>query len=296
MIHPYQGRDERMIRKIRASYKNDITALLDFFYNTKGHFDNTVNTHTKNLKIYLRWLENNKGFHILRYCSDFMVKAQPIPIIVLSEERLTFLMYNQNFEASLSPRLLFAKDLMVFGCITGLRVSDLLNLNKDSLEKYQDQLYLRVTSSKTEIESRICLPPVALTILKRNLQKKKAKLFRPVGASNLNRYFKEIAFLAGWTEETPKYRKKKGKSILLYRDEKQKLVHRFCDLISTHIMRRTAITTMINSGIKEEHVRRMSGHSPGSKSFYRYVQYCQDTMDQDVLDMHERIKKNAIFG
>lgn len=86
LIHPYQGRDERMIRKIRASYKNDITALLDFFYNTKGHFDNTVNTHTKNLKIYLRWLENNKGFHILRYCSDFMVKAQPIPIIVLSEE------------------------------------------------------------------------------------------------------------------------------------------------------------------------------------------------------------------
>lgn len=157
-----------MIQKIRKSYRNDIREFLDFLYSTKGHFDNTVSMHTKNLNSYLKWLEKRLGIDVIKYCEDYMVPSHPIPVVVLSEERLSFLMYNIEFQASLCPRLQFAKDLLVFGCITGLRVSDLLNLRKTSLEKFDGQLYVRVTASKTEIESRICLPPIAVDILERN--------------------------------------------------------------------------------------------------------------------------------
>ena len=36
-------------------------------------------------------------------------------------------------------------------------------------------------------------------------------------------------------------------------------------------MRRTAITTLLLIGVDEISVRRISGHAPGSKEFYKYV-------------------------
>jgi integrase len=47
---------------------------------------------------------------------------------------------------------------------------------------------------------------------------------------------------------------------------------RFCDLMSSHMMRRTAITTMLILGMPEHMVRNVSGHTDNSGSFYRYVQ------------------------
>lgn len=293
-VKGYQGNEKRMLNSIEKYYKKNISEFVELLY-SKGNFDNTVNGHIKNLKVFYKWIETETKTPVLRYISHIQVPAEQIPILVLSKERLTFLLYNQSFHDRLCLRLQYAKDIFSLGCIIGLRVSDLLNLTKQNIERQGDKVYLRVRSQKTDIESRICLPEIAVEILERNYSRHSRKIFRPIGASNLNKYTKEIALLAGWTEEIPKYRKKRGRSILQYRDEAKKRHFRFCDLISTHTMRRTAITTMLDAGIKEEYVRQMSGHTPASKSFYRYVKHCQNTMDNDVISMHERLKKNANF-
>jgi hypothetical protein len=53
-----------------------------------------------------------------------------------------------------------------------------------------------------------------------------------------------------------------------------------CALLTSHVMRKTTITTLLMAGVPEHAVRRISGHAPNSKEFFRYVQYSQRYMDE----------------
>jgi intergrase/recombinase len=63
-------------------------------------------------------------------------------------------------------------------------------------------------------------------------------------------------------------RERKGEIIETWKNDKiGKKTYRFCDVASTHTMRRTAITTMLSLGMPEQIVRRISGHAPEVKNF-----------------------------
>jgi intergrase/recombinase len=47
-------------------------------------------------------------------------------------------------------------------------------------------------------------------------------------------------------------------------------------------MRRTAITTMLRMGMNEINVRLISGHKANSTSFYRYVNYADGFIDEEM--------------
>jgi intergrase/recombinase len=55
-------------------------------------------------------------------------------------------------------------------------------------------------------------------------------------------------------------------------------------------MRRMAITTMLTLDVPEHIVRSISGHSPMSKEFFRYVAIAQIYKDREMDKMHERLK------
>ncbi|MBK6987923.1 MAG: tyrosine-type recombinase/integrase [Bacteroidia bacterium] len=95
----------------------------------------------------------------------------------------------------------------------------------------------------------------------------------------LNKNFRKIGELAGWTDLVQKKRRKRGilKELLKFKDGRS---YRFCDHISSHTMRRTASTTLLNLGMPEHLVRKISGHVAGSKEFFKYVQYSQNYIDQ----------------
>ncbi|MEO6812421.1 MAG: hypothetical protein ABI172_00715 [Ginsengibacter sp.] len=54
-------------------------------------------------------------------------------------------------------------------------------------------------------------------------------------------------------------------------------------------MRRTAITTLLLLGVEENMVRTISGHSPGSKEFYKYVALVQNYLNQQVIYAHDKL-------
>mgnify|MGYP001175227331 FL=1 len=54
-------------------------------------------------------------------------------------------------------------------------------------------------------------------------------------------------------------------------------------------MRRTAITTLLLMDVDEATVRRISGHTPGSREFYRYVALVQDYFDASVKAAHRKL-------
>lgn len=201
---------------------------------------------------------------------------------------LSFLITDKTFENSLSPKLKEVKDFFVFGCTVALRFSDLIALKKSNIRIANGQYYLVVKSVKTSTDSMIKLPPYAVTIIEK-YKKQKQRLLPAFNKVNLNKYIKELLEQAGLVHPVQITRNQRGKTTAIRPSSKQ-TTHRFCDVATTHTMRRTAITTMLSLGVSEPIVRKISGHAPGSKDFYRYVFWAQTYEDQEVDKMFGRLQ------
>nr|MBA3283997.1 tyrosine-type recombinase/integrase [Nitrosopumilus sp.] len=109
-----------------------------------------------------------------------------------------------------------------------------------------------------------------------------------VSLFNFNKSLKEIGELANFTNLVEVLREKQGKTVKLTK-KTDTGKNRFCDKMSSHMMRRTAITTLLILGMPEHLVRKVSGHSHGSSSFNRYVHYAQSYMDMEIDKVHEKL-------
>jgi len=83
------------------------------------------------------------------------------------------------------------------------------------------------------------------------------RLLPKLALATFNRNLKKITRLARWTYTILKSRKQRGisKNIHAYQNTSNEL--RFCDLVSSHIMRRTAITNLLMLGVPELVVKKI---------------------------------------
>lgn len=257
-----------------------------------GCFDNYVGAHFKVLRTFFNYLKKDKAIFTGDVHSNFYIRTENIPITVLSPDQLQFLIYNSEFENSLPAYLKRAKDIFVFGCTVGLRFSDLMNLTNKNIEKTSNSVYLKVRSMKTSTDTRVKLPDYALQIISK--YKGHQKLLPQISNNRLNLILKELCLKVGWTYEIGKKREKKGvaKEVTILKEAGNNHIFRFCDLVTTHTMRRTAITTLLTLGMPEIMVRNISGHSSNSKEFYKYVSYAQQFIDMEIDKVHLALKNN----
>lgn len=280
-IKDWETLDTRSKKADTAYWKRFYLGFTDYLFNTCGHFDNYVGAVMKLLRSFFKWLNDEMIVNTGPYYTQFYKTQEDIPVLVLSPERLHFLIYDKEFENSLCTRLQKLKDLFVFGCVTTLRFSDLINLKPTNIEVIGNNTYVYVKSQKTQTYSRIYLPHYATEILDK-YHRRKTSVFPPISDVNFNKAIKKIAFLAGWTEEVCKKRNKRGQPEIIYKDPAKKINYRFCDLVSSHTMRRTGITTLLRMGLHETHVRLISGHSAHSASFYRYVFLAESFIKEEM--------------
>jgi len=293
-VRPLTSTNKRLFNHERKYHNQFYDKFTSYLYNHRGQYDNTVGSNVKHIKVFYKWLNMEQGIVTGDFYKKFYVWKEEIPIIVLLPEQLNYLIYDEAFTNSLCKKLQRAKDIFVFGCTVALRVGDLLALKKSNIEIIGNATYLRTISKKTGTYTKIKLPDYAVAILKRN-KNRSSKLFAPIGAGNLGKYLKEIAAPAGWTYDYPKVRNKRGKPVVQYKNERTGKNYRFCDQLSTHTMRRTAITTMLNLGVQENNVRKISGHAPGSNEFYKYVKYSQEKVDNDLENMYEKLSEKRLI-
>lgn len=285
------------IAKLVATYKilknfsvlKDCPLKIKVFYKDLDCYDNYAGSVMKDLKAFFNYLIIEKNMMVGNYHKKFYAYKEDIEIVTLQPEQLNFLIYDKNFEELLSPTLLKVKDIFVVGCTVSLRYSDLINLKPFNLEKENNQWYLKVQSKKTQTYTRIKLPQYVIQIfLKYKNKKRLLPFFNPVG---LNLHLKRLTEKAGWIEEKIKTRQKKGIAMIVYKDKIKKIHYRFCDHITTHTMRRTAITTMLRLQMPEHLVRKISGHAPGSKEFHKYVAISQNYLDAETDKVFEKLNE-----
>lgn len=289
-ITPVNRLTARELNRERNYWKRFHRQFSEFLHRVRGQSDNTVGQNMKLLKSFMNYLKYDKGIPVGDFHKNFHVTSDDIPIVVLQPEQLDKLIYDKTFEQSLPDYLKRTKDIFVLGCTVALRVSDLLSLTRSNLEINGGRTYLAVRSRKTGERTRIALPDFAVRIIQK-YKRHKTTLLPRLSVARLNLNIKELAERAGWTHPITKVRLRQGKAVKVLKANGQP--PRFCDLVTTHTMRRTAITTMLRFGMPELMVRRISGHKDGSKEFYKYVRFAQSYQDQETDRVFSRLAKRA---
>jgi integrase len=307
-------------------YKN----FTGYLYNNCKHYDNYVGFVVKIIKVLFNYISKKLLLPIGNFHEQFYVRKEQVPIITLLPEQLNFLIYDTGFEQQLNKRMQQVKDTFVFGCTVALRFSDLMLLKQSNLRIVNDVWYLLARSKKTSAESQIQLPDYAIAIIKKYKKQKGGFLLPRFNNVNLNKFVKRLTEQAGFTQPMSKKRERQGvvkdiglqsEAMLLKQQQLRaeaiatqtdvapventttaattkkttaKKQIRFCDLVTTHTMRRTAITTMLCLGMPEHLVRKISGHSPMSKEFFRYVALAQVYQDKETTVMFDKLKEKTL--
>lgn len=276
----------RELKSEKAYWKKFYKNFTEYMYK-KGCFDNYVGSNIKVIRTFFNYLKDEKDLYIGDFHMQFYVRKEEIDILVLSPEQLKFLIHDTDFESKLTSTQIKLKDIFVFGCTTGLRFSDIFLLTNKNFEQTGGDWYLKTKSKKTKTYSFIKLPNYAIEVFKKyKSNSNNALLFGEKNLSNFNRSLKRIGELAGFTDPVEISREKQGKT----KKTNNKVKERFCDKMSSHMMRRTAITTLLILGMPEHLVRKISGHSHGSSSFNRYVHYAQAYIDKEIVKVHEKLE------
>ncbi|MFL5763615.1 MAG: tyrosine-type recombinase/integrase [Bacteroidia bacterium] len=264
-----------------------------YLYEDLDCYDNYVGANIRRLRAFFNYLNEEKEMNIGNFYKRFYACSEEIEIITLLPEQLNFLIFNTDFENSLPDYLKRTKDMFVFGCTVALRVSDIFKLTMDNIEVINSRHYLRVSAQKTGVFTRVLLPDYAVRIIKRQKMKQKT-IFGRISNGRYNLNLKELMERTGWTEARPMMRTKRGIPTPVYKNRKTREQYRFCDLVTSHTMRKTGITTMLCLGMSENAVRKISGHAANSKEFFRYVQLSQFFMDTEAEKVFEQLKMRVL--
>lgn len=162
-----------------------------------------------------------------------------------------------------SPLLEEQRDIFLFHCHVGCRVADLTLLTKSDVINGT----ITIKQGKTGVVTSIPLTETAMAIIAKYADRDGEKLLPFIDHVLYNRALKKIGKAANLTQ------KRKVTNPLTGKQESIPL----CDLLTTHVARRTFISMLVNSGESAAVVGSMSGHAKGSKALGRYYEINEET-------------------
>lgn len=249
-------------------------------------FDNYVGMQIKILKTFFIYLNQEAGINTGSVYKNLYSISEDVDIIILVPERLKTLIYDEALKEKLTAKQQMYMDIFVVGCTVALRYGDLNTLTWKQILQINGDVYLEVKSRKTATLSKIKLPDYVIKILDKHKKGKgnKDRIFPYVSISWFDKSIKRILEVAGWTETVGKHKAIKGVFQEITLNNKS---YRFCDLAASHLMRRTAITTMLMHRVPEAVIKQISGHAGDSRSFNKYIGLVQPYLDAEI-DSHYR--------
>jgi integrase len=276
----------RQLKKEKNYWERFFRQFSNYLYQTRKCYDQYAATVFRIIKTFFRYLAIDKALPVGEHYKKFRIPPEKFSPVIITPSQLRRLIIDKEFEAALSAPLKRAKDIFVFGCTVALRYNDLMKLRTSHLQTDADGTNLVLHTQKTGAKVRIPLPAYAIEIIKK-YRRKNGSLILP------QLLLKELIKKAGWDQPLPRIRHRRGQPVEIRTDAGK--TARFYQHITAHTMRRTAITTLLMLGVDEATVRRISGHAPGSREFYRYVVVVQDYLNSQVKAAHEKLMNEPLI-
>lgn len=230
--------------------------------------ENTIGAKIDNLKAFLRDAELNK----IKVDSVFKSKNFYSPSlepkdIYFDEDEIEKI---KNYPFEIDSYLDNARDWLMIGLWTGLRISDLLSITKKDIKDD----YIDNTNFKTNIPVTIPIHPHVREII----NKRNGELPRKISDQNFNDYIKEVSKIVGFNEKVlgSKMCEIMDERNISLLDKNGKKIHRKkqdmyfkYELVTSHICRRSFATNLYGK-IDTLTIMKITGHKT-EKQFLAYI-------------------------
>lgn len=234
---------------------------------------NTINDFMIRLRSFYIWANDN-DYTTTNPFKHFTIAecVYGTPYYITIEER------NQlyNFDFSDNPDLARQRDIFVFQCLIGCRVSDLWAMTKSNLVNGAIEYIPRKTKEGRAITVRVPLNAIATEIVERYKDFDKVKLFKLTSQQQYNRDIKTMFKLSGLTRIVTVINP-------TTREEEQRPI---CDIASSHLARRCFVGNLYKKVKDPNLIGKLSGHKEGSRAFSRYREIDEET-SRELVTMLE---------
>lgn len=229
---------------------------------------NTVAGILKRLRAFYRWL-NDTGVCANNPFRRFHIKAEVYgtPYYLTAQERDCI----ANFDFGDNKRLATQRDIFIFHCYVGCRVSDLMRLKPSNIIDGALEYIAGKTRQERGERLRVPLHPRAMAIVKR-YESTSERLFPFISPQRYNYAIKEIFTACEITRRVTVLNS-------TTRTEEQLPLN---ELASSHIARRTFIGLLYKKVKDPNLIGKLSGHKEGSRAFVRYRDIDEETKRETI--------------
>ena len=231
--------------------------------------DNAITNLMKKLRAFVAWCndqEITRNYPFRR----FKIKMEKYgrPVYISLEERNTI----ADYDLSHDPRLETQRDIFIFQCLIGCRVSDLLRLTRDNIVNGAVEYVAQKTKDEKAEFVRVPLNGRASAILKKYRKHKGTGLLPFITSQRYNDAIKEVFTACGITRMVTVINPTTG-------EEEKRPIN---EVASSHMARRTFVGNIYKQVKDPNLIGALSGHKEGSRAFARY------------RDIDEDIKKEVV--
>lgn len=229
-------------------------AFVSFCANEKKFSSNTIGELVSGVKVLLRKAKE-KGYAIANDLGDFTKTKEESASVVLSEDEIKRLV---AFDFSNDKKLENARDLMILGLWTGLRVSDVMALPAID----PDSKFIEVEPQKTRNTSGIKVVIPLHHHIKDMIRKR--GMPTPLNNSYFNKFVKEVCRIVGFNDDV------EGTLMNSKTRRKERGVFKKWQLISSHTCRRSFATNLYLMNFPTLSIMKITGHTTEA-SFLKYI-------------------------
>lgn len=178
-----------------------------------------------------------------------------------------------EFDFSADSAISVQRDIFIFQCLTGCRVSDMMNLTYENVGGGYLEYIARKTAGKHPAVIRIPLHPRAAEIIQRYKNPKPGVPLLPfIRPQRYNYAIKEILTRCGITRSVSLLSPVTGEPVRRHINE----------VASSHMARRTFIGMLYNRVKDPNLISSLTGHADNSRAFARY-RAIDDTIKRELI-------------
>ena len=256
-----------LIKEVNDSFKNEFVD----YCKSKQYAQNTIHRDFVFIKTFCKHARF-LGVETSIQLDSLRLDRASVEKIYLTIEDITAI--EKIEENKLSDSLKNVRDWLIISCFTGQRISDFMRFNSEMIRIENDKKLIEFKQVKTGKLMTVPLHPKVIEILDKN----NGSFPYPISDQKYNDYLKEVCEIAGLTTMV------KGSKLIetngLFRKVSKE--YRKCDLVSSHIGRRSFATNFYGK-IPTTYLIYVTGHS-SEEMFLNYIGKSNKDLALEILN------------